>query len=33
VPPYAIVTGNPAKVVGERARNLSYSAYSRWPFH
>jgi acetyltransferase-like isoleucine patch superfamily enzyme len=33
VPPYAIVTGNPAKVVGERPRNLAYSAYSRWPFH
>jgi maltose O-acetyltransferase len=33
VPPYAIVTGNPAKVVGERRRDLRYSAEHRWPFH
>ena len=24
VPPYAIVAGNPAKVIGERPRNLKY---------
>ncbi|HZR80498.1 MAG TPA: acyltransferase [Candidatus Binatia bacterium] len=33
VPPYAVVTGNPAKVVGERRRDLRYSAEHRWPFH
>jgi acetyltransferase-like isoleucine patch superfamily enzyme len=33
VPPYAIVTGNPAKVVGERPRDLDYSAAHEWLFH
>jgi maltose O-acetyltransferase len=33
VPPYAIVTGNPAKVVGERPHDLDYSAAHEWLFH
>jgi acetyltransferase-like isoleucine patch superfamily enzyme len=33
VPPYSIVRGNPAHVVGERPRNLNYSPESFWPFH
>ena len=33
VPPYAVVTGNPAKVVAERPRGLTYSAEYCWPFH
>lgn len=33
VPPYAIVAGNPAKVVGERPRDLDYSAAHEWWFH
>ena len=33
VPPYAIVTGNPAKVVGERPRDLDYSGAHEWWFH
>jgi maltose O-acetyltransferase len=33
VPPYAIVTGNPAKVIGERPRDLDYSAAHEWWFH
>jgi acetyltransferase-like isoleucine patch superfamily enzyme len=33
VAPYAIVTGNPAKVVGERPRDLDYSAAHEWLFH
>lgn len=33
VPAYAIVAGNPARVVGERPRGLAYSAESCWPFH
>lgn len=33
VPPYTIVAGNPAKPVGERRRDLNYSAEHRWPFH
>lgn len=33
VPPYAIVRGNPAVVVGERPRNLNYSAEHFWMFH
>ncbi len=32
-PPYAIVRGNPAQVVGRRPRGLSYSAEHFWPFH
>lgn len=33
VPPYAIVGGNPAKVIGERRRDLSYSTESYWFLH
>lgn len=33
VPPYAIVGGNPAKVIGERRRDLSYSTESYWFMH
>ncbi len=32
-PPYAIVRGNPAQVVGRRPRGLDYSAEHFWPFH
>ncbi len=32
-PPYSIVRGNPAQVVGKRPRNLQYSAEHFWPFH
>jgi len=33
VPPFSIVRGNPAQVVGRRPKNLSYSAEHFWPFH
>lgn len=33
MPPYAIVRGNPAQVVGQRPRGLEYSAEHFWPFH
>lgn len=33
VPPYSIVRGNPAQVVGRRPKNLDYSAEHFWPFH
>jgi acetyltransferase-like isoleucine patch superfamily enzyme len=32
-PPYSIVRGNPAQVVGRRPRGLDYSAEHFWPFH
>jgi acetyltransferase-like isoleucine patch superfamily enzyme len=32
-PPYSIVRGNPAQVVGRRPRGLNYSAEHFWPFH
>lgn len=32
-PPYSIVRGNPAQVVGRRPRNLDYTAEHFWPFH
>jgi acetyltransferase-like isoleucine patch superfamily enzyme len=32
-PPYSIVRGNPAQVVGRRPRGQSYSAEHFWPFH
>ncbi|MCP4660290.1 MAG: acyltransferase, partial [bacterium] len=32
-PPYSIVRGNPAQVVGRRSRQLSYSAEHFWAFH
>lgn len=32
-PPYSIVRGNPAQVVGRRPRGLTYSAEHFWPFH
>jgi acetyltransferase-like isoleucine patch superfamily enzyme len=32
-PPYSIVRGNPAQVVGRRPRGLAYSAEHFWPFH
>jgi acetyltransferase-like isoleucine patch superfamily enzyme len=32
-PPYSIVRGNPAQVVGRRPRGLQYSAEHFWPFH
>jgi maltose O-acetyltransferase len=33
VPPYSIVRGNPAQVVGRRPHDLTYSAEHFWPFH
>lgn len=33
VPPFAIVGGNPAKVIGERRRDLHYSTESYWFLH
>lgn len=33
VPPFTIVRGNPAQVVGKRPRNLNYSAEHFWAFH
>jgi acetyltransferase-like isoleucine patch superfamily enzyme len=33
VPPYSVVRGNPAQVVGKRPRDLRYSAEHFWPFH
>lgn len=32
-PPYSIVRGNPAQVVGRRPRGLDYSPEHFWPFH
>jgi acetyltransferase-like isoleucine patch superfamily enzyme len=32
-PPYSIVRGNPAQVVGRRPRGLHYSPEHFWPFH
>jgi len=32
-PPYSIVRGNPAQVVGRRPRGLDYTAEHFWPFH
>lgn len=32
-PPYSIVRGNPAQVVGRRPQNLAYSAEHFWAFH
>lgn len=32
-PPFSIVRGNPAQVVGRRPRNLRYSAEHFWAFH
>jgi acetyltransferase-like isoleucine patch superfamily enzyme len=32
-PPYSIVRGNPAQIVGRRPRRLNYSAEHFWPFH
>ncbi len=32
-PPYSIVRGNPAQVVGRRSRQLNYSAEHFWAFH
>jgi maltose O-acetyltransferase len=32
-PPYSIVRGNPAQVVGKRPTGLDYSAEHFWPFH
>ena len=32
-PPYSIVRGNPAQIVGRRPRGLRYSAEHFWPFH
>jgi acetyltransferase-like isoleucine patch superfamily enzyme len=32
-PPFSIVRGNPAQVVGRRPRDLAYSAEHFWPFH
>ncbi len=32
-PPYSIVRGNPAQVVGRRPRNLDYTAEHFWTFH
>jgi acetyltransferase-like isoleucine patch superfamily enzyme len=32
-PPYSIVRGNPAQVVGRRPQNLAYSAEHTWLFH
>jgi len=33
VPPYAIVAGNPAQVVGERPRHLAYDTRTVWLLH
>ncbi len=33
VAPYKVVTGNPARVVADRPRDLRYSAEHCWPFH
>jgi acetyltransferase-like isoleucine patch superfamily enzyme len=33
IPPYSIVRGNPAQIVGRRPKNLSYSAEHFWAFH
>jgi len=33
VPPYSVVRGNPAQVVGKRPKNQDYSAEHFWPFH
>ena len=33
VAPYTIVGGNPAKVIGERTRDLECPGGHRWPFH
>jgi maltose O-acetyltransferase len=33
IPPFTIVRGNPACVVGRRTRNLDYSAEHFWMFH
>lgn len=32
-PPFSIVRGNPAQVVGRRPQELDYSAEHFWPFH
>jgi acetyltransferase-like isoleucine patch superfamily enzyme len=32
-PPFSVVRGNPAQVVGRRPRDLRYSAEHFWPFH
>lgn len=32
-PPFSIVRGNPAQVVGRRSRNLRYDICHFWPFH
>jgi putative colanic acid biosynthesis acetyltransferase WcaF len=33
VPPFAIVRGNPAQIVGSRPKNLDYSPEHFWTFH
>lgn len=33
VPPYAIVGGNPMKVIGERTRELAYDTHTIWLLH
>jgi acetyltransferase-like isoleucine patch superfamily enzyme len=33
VPPYSVVRGNPAQIVGRRPRDLDYSAEHFWLFH
>ncbi len=33
VPPYSIVRGNPAQIIGRRPRNLDYSPEHFWAFH
>jgi len=33
VEPYTIVGGNPAKLIGQRTRDLRYSGEHRWMFH
>ncbi len=33
IPPYGIVGGNPAKLLGERRRDLDYEITAFWPFH
>lgn len=32
-PPFSIVRGNPAQIVGRRPRNLDYTPEHFWPFH
>lgn len=32
-PPYSIVAGNPARIIGERPRNMSYTVKHFWRFH